>query len=150
MTTIEKCKLAIEKGYRYDENTGDVFGVRGGVIKRVNNFGYLAINLMYKNKCYNLIGHQFAWYFKYNELPPTIDHINRDKLDNRIINLRSVTQQENCFNRGGVKGYSLYKKTNQYVAYITAHGKRIHLGLFNTEEEAKNVHLNAKKIYHTI
>lgn len=148
MTTIEKCKLAFDKGYKYNEETGEVIGVRGGVIRRVNE-GYIDINIMHNNKNYHLSGHQFAWYVKYNELPPTIDHINRDKLDNRIINLRSITQQQNTFNKNA-KGYSYQKASKKYMARIGIGGKTINLGLFNTPSEAQEAYKQAKKIHHTI
>ena len=149
MTTIEKCKLAIQKGYKYDENTGEIFGVRGGVIKMQNNYGYVEIQVTKHYKQYHLTAHQFAWYFKYNEIPQMIDHINRDKLDNRIVNLRSVTPQQNQFNKD-VKGYYYDKKRNKYRSKIKVGGKETHLGYFNTPEEATDAYINAKQIYHKI
>jgi hypothetical protein len=148
MTTIEKCKLAIQKGYKYNEESGEVIGVRGNTIKRKNG-GYIDINIMYHNKNYHLCAHQFGWYSKYNEIPPIIDHINRDKLDNRIVNLRSVTSQENQFNRGA-KGYTYIENRNKYQAQIVIGGKFINLGHFNTPEEATDAYINAKQIYHNI
>lgn len=71
----------------------------------------------------------------------TVDHINRNKLDNRTCNLRLVTLQQNAANRGsygklipGVKG--IYKNKNRYTARIKKHGKRIHGGTHDTIEEA--------------
>jgi len=148
MTTIEKCKLAFDKGYKYNEETGEVIGVRGRVITNKKK-GYSCIKLTYKNKFYDLRTHQFAWYVKYNELPPMIDHINRDKLDNRIINLRSVTSQQNSFNTNA-KGYSYSKKDKKYIGEIKVGGKRIYLGSFNTPSEAEEAYKQAKKIHHTI
>jgi hypothetical protein len=148
MTTIEKCKLAIQKGYKYNEETGEVIGVMGGVLKSKTR-GYPVIRLTLSKKVFELSAHQFAWYFKYNEVPQVIDHINRDKLDNRIVNLRSVTPQQNQFNRGG-KGYCYDNKSNKYKAYISVNSKDIHLGLFNTPEEATDAYINAKQIYHKI
>ena len=148
MTTIEKCKLAIQKGYKYNEETGEVIGVRGVILKNKKK-DYLCIKLTYKNKFYDLRSHQFAWYVKYNEVPPIIDHINRDKLDNRIVNLRSITSQENSFNTNA-KGYSYNKKDKKYIAQIRLGGKSIYLGSFNTPEEATDAYINAKQIYHKI
>ena len=148
MTTIEKCKLAFDKGYKYNEETGEVIGVRGGVLTRKNK-GYIDINIMHHNKNYHLSAHQFAWYVKYNEISTTIDHINRDRSDNRIINLRSVTLQQNQFNRCG-KGYTFENSRNKYKAQIRLEGKTIHLGLFNTPSEAEEAYKQAKKIHHKI
>jgi len=69
------------------------------------------------------------------------DHINRDKLDNRKSNLRSVNQSKNCFNTGlsknnvsGHKGIQWYK--NRWVARIKINYKDIYLGRFVNLENA--------------
>ena len=76
-----------------------------------------------------------------------LDHINRDRADNNISNLRVVTAQQNQFNIGG-KGYSWCKRDNKWCAEIGVNFKSIYLGRFVTEEEARNAYLEAKKIYH--
>lgn len=70
-----------------------------------------------------------------------IDHINRNPLDNRRDNLRICTQHENCFNRlvsnrntGKVIGVE--KRSNKWIAYINYNYRKIHLGCYNTIEEA--------------
>ncbi len=72
-----------------------------------------------------------------------IDHVNRNPLDNRVENLRVVTQQANIFNRGvhpkntsGATGVQFDKATNKWVARITVNGKNNHLGSFATIDEA--------------
>ena len=72
----------------------------------------------------------------------TIDHINRNRLDNSVDNLRIVSNQQNCFNRGEPKGYYRYK--NKWKGVIVLDKKSIHLGLFNTEEEAHQAYLEGK------
>jgi len=79
-----------------------------------------------------------------------IDHINRKKSDNRIKNLRLVTNQENGFNRRGVKGYSWQKMHKKWGARIMLDGVDRYLGYFDSEEEAHAAYLNAKPAYHTI
>ena len=76
-----------------------------------------------------------------------IDHVNRNKLDNQVSNLRLVSNQENQFNRNA-KGY--YKRGNKYEAKIQLNGKQIHLGTYDTEEEASNSYQQAKLIHHII
>ena len=77
-----------------------------------------------------------------------VDHINRDPSDNRVCNLRLVTNQQNQFNRNP-KGY--YKtKYGRYQAHIMVNGVLEHLGTYATPEEAHNKYLEAKKIKHII
>ena len=83
--------------------------------------------------------------FDINDPITEIDHINRNSLDNRIINLRVATRTEQILNRDCVinaKGYSWYK--GKWQARIRINGKQKHLGYFNTEEEARQAYLNAK------
>jgi len=75
-----------------------------------------------------------------------IDHINRDRLDNRVENLRIVTRQQNAYNQDA-KGCS--KQGNKWKAYIKKNQMYIYLGLFDTEEKARQAYLDAKAIYHT-
>lgn len=73
-----------------------------------------------------------------------IDHINGDISDNRKNNLRICTQQQNNMNRKG-KGYYWDKKRGKWHVQIGVKGKIIFIGRFNSEEEAKNASLKAKK-----
>ena len=78
-----------------------------------------------------------------------VDHINRDTIGNSADNLRVVTQQQNNFNRGA-KGYSWDKNRDKWEAYIHIDGKKIRLGLFDEEQDARQAYLDAKEIYHVI
>ena len=71
------------------------------------------------------------------------DHINGDTLDNRKSNLRSCTPSENSIsfltlsrNKSGFRGVYLHKDTLKWAATITYKGKKMHLGLFNTAQDA--------------
>ena len=79
----------------------------------------------------------------------SIDHINGNKLDDRISNLRNVTHQHNGFNQK-CKGYCYNKRTKKYQAYIRLNGKLKYLGLFENEQDAEKAYLNAKDKYHVI
>lgn len=149
MTREDKIKIAIEKGYTCNPETGEVFGIRGGVIKRKHS-GYIRMCIRNNSDKIYIHTHQFIWYWVNKEVVDHIDHINGIKDDNRIDNLRSVTNQQNHFNRIKVKGYTFYKPTKKWKSYIKISGKLIHLGYFQTEEEARESYLKAKKIYHII
>jgi hypothetical protein len=146
MTREEKCKLAIEKGFTYDEVTGKIFGMRGNEINR-KICGYINIILRDNKKQYNLYGHQFAYYLKYNKIVKCIDHKDGNRSNNRIDNLREVTHQQNSFNKTKTKGYTFHQ--NKFKAQIKSN-KYIHLGYFNTEQEARQSYLEAKEKYHII
>jgi len=60
MTREEKCKYAKESGYKYDVNTGKVYGIKGKEITRRHK-GYIAINLRVGEKNENLFAHQYIF-----------------------------------------------------------------------------------------
>jgi hypothetical protein len=143
MTRLEKCELLKSKGYTYDPETGKIYGIRGKEIIRKCNKGYILLSN-------HLKGHHFAWYITYGNVNfDILDHINRDKSDNRICNLRILTNQQNLFNTNK-KGYSWHNVANKWISQIGINNKSIYLGLFNTEEEARNAYLQAKEKYHII
>lgn len=84
-----------------------------------------------------------------------IDHINGDKLDNRLINLRFVSNKENIRNSSGknnstsfYKGVSWDSSRNKWIASIQYNGKTHHIGRFDNEEEcAKAYDKECIKIY---
>jgi hypothetical protein len=148
MTSIEKCEYLKNKGYTYNPETGDVFSHRGKLINGKSS-GYITLGFKLSNYTHTTPSHQFAFYMTYGFIPKYIDHINRNRADNRIINLREVTNQENCFNQKA-KGYYWSKKHKKWRGQIVLNGKKAHLGLFDTEEEARQAYLQAKEIYHKI
>jgi hypothetical protein len=143
MTRKEKCELAIQMGYTYDPESGKIYSRFGREIKAKISDYIKIINSKFK-----LYGHQFAWYCVNKEIIEHIDHINGIRDDNRICNLRSVTNQQNSFNRKKAKGYYWDKRDNKWVSQIVINYKKIHLGYSNTEEEAREAYLKAKEKYH--
>ena len=150
MTRLEKCLLAKEKGYTYDVISGKVYKINGKEAKSVKRDGYLRINMNKAGMQYHLTQHQYAWYCIHNEIVDCIDHINGIRDDNRIENLRKVTQQQNTFNKTKSKGYTWHKGVKKWMAQIMLNKKTIYLGYFNTEEDAHEAYESAKKVYHVI
>jgi hypothetical protein len=79
-----------------------------------------------------------------------VDHIDGDKQNNQIWNLRMVTHQQNHFNRTTAKGYYWNKNKEKWQAQIKVNYKTKNLGYFDTEAEARDAYLTAKKILHII
>lgn len=104
----------------------------------------------FKGKLYYL--HHLVWIYYNGNLPEgVIDHVNRDKTDNRIENLREASKQQNTFNREGnhsavsqFKGVS--KKRDKWRARITVDGVECSLGSFNSEIEAGLAYKQAAKL----
>lgn len=145
MTRLEKVELLKSKGYTYDKDTGKIYGVYGKEIT-ANCNGYVSIKV--KNNSI-LYGHHFAYFMTYGNVDfIQLDHINNNKSDNRICNLRDVSSQQNNFNRKNTKGFSTNKRGKKYRAQITINYETIYLGSYNTEEQARQSYLEAKKKYH--
>jgi hypothetical protein len=100
--------------------------------------------------------HRVAWAIHHGEWPKDkIDHVNGDKSDNRIENLREADNPQNGFNRGknsnntsGYKGVCWHKASNTWVAKIKAHGKWYHLGYFDDPEIAHEAYVSKSKELH--
>lgn len=115
--------------------------------------GYGQINLNNLGVCR---AHRLAWLHYYGEWPPQqLDHINGNRLDNRIINLRLATNAQNGRNRPAsiknktkLKGVSLHKLSGLYRASITKDYKYHYLGYFSTPEEAHSAYCRAAEHLH--
>ncbi len=99
--------------------------------------------------------HRLAWLYVYGKWPDfTIDHINHDRFDNKIKNLRDVTQQENCKNVSmssknisGRVGVSFIKSSKRWLSSIKVNGLGIYLGRFDTFDEAVKAREQAEDKY---
>jgi len=130
------------------ESRGNISaGYRAGSIER----GYEIIGI--DRKPYR--AHRLAWLYVYGEFPiQEIDHINHDRADNRIDNLRCVDRAENAKNKriadssySGVSGVSWYKNIRRWVARIKVNGKDVYLGTFTDFDKAVDTMGKAKKEY---
>ncbi|MBD1229107.1 HNH endonuclease [Xenorhabdus griffiniae] len=100
--------------------------------------------------------HRLAWLLYYGRWPSEfIDHINGDKSDNRIVNLREASNTENSWNSkmrknnsSGIKGVCWCKSKKKWVARIRIDGKRKTLGYFSNIDEARLIMEKARTKYH--
>ena len=143
----------------YDPETG-IFTWKVSTSRRVkvgdvagcsNGDGYLRLWL--QSRLY--LAHRLAWLYMNGEWPKDqLDHINRNRSDNRISNLREVTNKQNGQNKSkssnntsGHAGVSWHKHGSKWQAHIKHNQKLIHLGCFNTIEEALSARKAAEKLY---
>ena len=93
--------------------------------------------------------HRLIWFIHNGPIPDNmmVDHINLDKLDNRIENLRLVNKSGNAQNSKRA-GCWLDSRSGKWRAQIKLDGKAKHLGLYDTEELARKAYLIAKRDLH--
>lgn len=106
-----------------------------------------------KLKGYQIYRYHVIWYFSHGFLPKNqIDHIDRDRSNDSINNLREVSNEQNSWNKGlnrnNTSGYKgVYKQRNRFVAQITIKGKTHYLGSFETEEKAFEVRASVENVH---
>lgn len=116
----------------------------------VSNKGYLRGMIFHKRA----ISHRIIWMMVHGEVTDQIDHVNGDKSDNRLANLRPVNNQQNQKNRprqknnkSGVNGVSWYKSSGRWVSHIRVDGRLKNLGYFDCIAHAAMVRNQAERHY---
>ena len=121
-----------------------------------NSRGYLVVGLSKDGKVKHLTVHQLVAITFLNHKPDgykiQVDHINREKLDNRLENLQLLNSREHSTKDRKVGGSSKYvgvnwhKSSNKWIAKIWVDGKSKYLGLFEDEYEAHLAYQSALKV----
>lgn len=112
--------------------------------------GYVRVGLLRKIH----LAHRLAFFYMTGKWPKEdIDHVNGIRHDNRWKNIREATRSQNNYNTGlrsnntsGCKG--VFRRRNGWCARINVDGKAIHLGDYETFEEARDARLGAASIHH--
>lgn len=116
----------------------------GSIAGSIHHTGYQ--NITIKGKRYQL--HRLAWKHFYGEEPPAeLDHINRDRADNRICNLRKASRTQNTQNTSGL-GVSLHKSCGKWVARIGLKNRNITIGSYDCPLMAGIDYLAMKSVLH--
>lgn len=155
MAYEEIVKSFVEENLVYHKSSGDFTWANdraggkvkaGGIAGSVNK-GYRQIKIDGRG----FKAHRIVWLLETGEWPEgQIDHINRDKLDNRFYNLRDVDNYTNCLNRSrrsssGQVGVTFDKFSNKWLAQTYIDGKARNLGRFNSIDEAVVAYKEANK-----
>ena len=122
---------------------------KGFQVGNVDSHGYKQVKINGKM----VLVHRIIYYVYYGTFPEQIDHIDRDRLNNSIANLRSATNMTNQHNvkirKDNSSGFvGVHARHGRYQARIQCNSKRIHLGTFDTIEEAYKAYQKAKEQYH--
>lgn len=144
----------------YEPTTG-IFTLReanrlrpaGAVCGCVRHDGYIQLNVDNKSRA----AHRVAWLYMTGEWPPhDIDHIDGDRQNNAIANLRHVSRSINLQNqrrctRGNTGHLGVYvnpRLRKKFCAQISANGTHKYLGAYATPDEAHQAYVEAKRVMH--
>jgi hypothetical protein len=140
--------------YNYSINEiGEVRNNKSGRILRAapDGDGYMRVALCKGGKQNTLKIHRLLGiYFLNCPLHKQIDHIDGDRKNNALSNLRVVTCQHNQWNRKDAKGYTWNSQVNKWQAQICVNRKSQNLGYYAIEEDARAAYLKAKATLHQI
>lgn len=137
--------------FSYDPLTGIVtWKCKNGKMRPGDIAGYKSlkdgyIRIGFKGKKY--LAHRLAWFLYYDIWPTLlIDHIDGNRSNNCISNLRDVSGSENNFNRLGEHGVGQYRN-GKWRAYLTYDSTHYHIGYFSSKEEATKAHNTFKEAF---
>ncbi|RZS35844.1 HNH endonuclease [Corticibacter populi] len=157
-TTISRAQLL--EVLHYDQETG-IFSWAKSIATKVKTgsiAGHISADQYQRIVIFGrkYLAHRLAWLYVHGEWPDgQIDHINRQKNDNRLANLRCVSCLKNQHNKGayannksGTPGVHWHTRDQRWRAVIGVNGRRVRLGSYIDRSAAEAAYQQAKAVYH--
>jgi len=143
----EEEKQWLKDNLRYDSETGNLLWTtptsRGrrkrALVGATTGSGYMGFLGCIDRKQVFYSNHRVVWFLNYGSVPEMLDHIDGDRLNNKVENLRPTTNSLNQRNRlsyGVCKFKGVSIEHGKYRCRVSKGGKLIHVGVFDTAEEA--------------
>lgn len=156
----------IRKEIKYDPDTGELRWLSRKQGRRLSGLAGSVTNgsqgyVLVRAGGMSVLGHRLAWALHYGSWPEGIlDHINGNRSDNRISNLRLADADINSQNRRssgshsttgllGVTRFKIGNRRERFRAVISVNGKQRYLGFFDTPQAAHAAYLDAKRKLHS-
>jgi len=143
----EEEKQWLKDNLRYDSDTGNLLcttsslrGRRtGDLVGTTTGRRYMGFCSYFDRKRFDYLNHRVVWFLNYGSVPKMLDHIDGDRLNNRVENLRPAISGLNSRNRlgyGSCKFKGVNIENGKYRCRANKGGEQLHLGYFETPEEA--------------
>jgi hypothetical protein len=129
---------------RYSLVNNEVIGPRCVVRGTPMVNGYLGTGVRFEGKIRRVLMHRMVFLLAHGYLPETVDHINGNRADNRIENLRAANKRQQQGNRNS-RGYTIRTKRYTKPRYEAVCDHQ-YLGVFDTAEDAKAAYHAARKL----
>lgn len=145
--------------FNYDHETGDLTRKNnaankkyksGDIVGWINGSGYREVEI--KGKSYKV--HRIIYMMNYGYWPDVVDHIDRNRLNNKLENVADTNKSgnaKNCAksknNTSGATGVGWHKGKGKWQAYIRSEGDQIYLGSFDSIDDAIRARKEAELKY---
>lgn len=146
----------VKELFSYNQQSGELVRIGGGRNSKYNYSNWSRVagykQVWVDGRTY--LVHRLIWLYVHGAFPTEIDHINGNRIDNRISNLRDVTKKENAKNSAkrrdntsGVTGVCWHKSLKKWFARINAEESPLSLGYFDNFGDAVIARKKAEKEY---